>query len=201
MSIFKAGKTLAMSCVAGLMINAVGGIAFGATDDEVLIEEGREIFEETAGGVGCAMCHGATGTGSAELGAPYVRGVSAAVIDSALGGAVPVMEFLSLNQHEKDAVQAYLDYVLRAEETQLDPIAAAGKVIFEESAGGVGCASCHGDTGAGDIGIGPNIVNADAVLVFEQLQTNPAMTFIELTEDEVNQVSAYLRSLHDLEAH
>lgn len=171
----------------------------GFAQDDALVEQGREIFEETAGGVGCAMCHGATGTGSAELGAPFVRGVSEAALNSALDGAVPVMQFLDLDRHERQAVHAYLDYLLRAEETQLDPVAAAGKKIFEETAGGVGCAACHGESAHG--GVGPDIVGTDSVAILNQLANNEAMSFIELTEDEVNQVAAYMRYLHDLESH
>lgn len=82
---------------------------------------------------------------------------------------------------------------------ELDPIAAKGKVIFEETAGGVGCASCHGPTAEGDVG--PNIQGRDAVAILEQLETNEAMEFISLTNEERDQVAAYLRYLHDQVAH
>lgn len=86
-----------------------------------------------------------------------------------------------------------------AEAPTLDPVAAAGKIIFEETAGGVGCKECHGMNAEGDVG--PNIVGQDAVAILAQLQTNENMGFIELTEEEIDQVAAYLRYLHDLEAH
>jgi mono/diheme cytochrome c family protein len=81
----------------------------------------------------------------------------------------------------------------------LDPVAAAGKVIFEETAGGVGCAACHGMDATGDIG--PNIRGQDSVAVLQALSANEDMQFIELSKDEVDQVAAYLRYLHDIEAH
>lgn len=81
----------------------------------------------------------------------------------------------------------------------LDPIAAKGKVIFEETAGGVGCASCHGETAQGDVG--PNIQGRDALAILDQLNTNEAMQFIALSEEERDQVAAYLRYLHDQVAH
>lgn len=81
----------------------------------------------------------------------------------------------------------------------LGPEAAAGKVIYEETAGGVGCAMCHGDDASGDIA--PDIRGADPVLIFEQMQANQQMTFIDLSEEEVQQVSLYLRYLHELADH
>lgn len=88
---------------------------------------------------------------------------------------------------------------LAAQEVELDPVAAAGKVIFEKTAGGVGCAACHGMTAEGDIG--PNIVGRDSVAILDTLRVNAEMQFIQLTEEEIDQVAAYLRYLHDLEAH
>lgn len=81
----------------------------------------------------------------------------------------------------------------------LDPEAEAGKVIFEESAGGVGCAMCHGLDATGDVG--PYIIGMDSVAILEQLKNNGNMQFIDLSNEEVDQVSAYLRYLHDLEDH
>ena len=81
----------------------------------------------------------------------------------------------------------------------LDPVAALGKVIFEETAGGVGCQACHGMDAKGDIG--PDIRGRDSVAILAQLKTNEVMAFITLTPEEVDQVAAYLRYLHDIEAH
>lgn len=97
------------------------------------------------------------------------------------------------------SVLALLAFGAGSQAQDLDPVAAAGKVIFEETAGGVGCASCHGETGQGLEA--PNIVGKDSVAIFQQLQSNPDMQFIKLTREEVEQVATYLRYLHDLEAH
>lgn len=86
-----------------------------------------------------------------------------------------------------------------AEDVTLDPITAAGKVIFEETAGGVGCAMCHGMGALGDVG--PDIRGRDSVAILGQLKKNPDMKFIKLTKEEVDQVATYLRYLHDLEDH
>jgi len=86
-----------------------------------------------------------------------------------------------------------------AQAPTLDPVAAAGKVIFEETAGGVGCAACHGMDATGDFG--PDIRGQDSVAVLQALKANEDMQFIELSEVEVDQVAAYLRYLHDIEAH
>lgn len=87
----------------------------------------------------------------------------------------------------------------RAEDATLDPEAAAGKVIFEETAGDVGCKTCHGMDALGDVG--PNIRGKDSVAILRQLKTNPNMKFIKLTKQEVDQVATYLRYLHDAESH
>lgn len=75
----------------------------------------------------------------------------------------------------------------------LTPEQAAGKVIFEETAGGVGCASCHGMDASGDIG--PAIAGQTADNIKMQFSINENMMFIELTDEEVAQVAAYLDTL------
>ncbi len=77
----------------------------------------------------------------------------------------------------------------------LPPDVAAGKLIFEETAGGVGCASCHGMDAQGDDG--PAIVGAPVDLIIAQFDNNENMTFIELTDEEVQQVAAYLAYLSE----
>jgi len=191
-------KTMTPVACAALIAAAVTAFSASAQSDDQ-IEHGRVIYEETAGGVGCAMCHGMAATGDPDAGAPYIRGVSDAQLRSALTGAVPVMEFITLTTEEESAVLAYLQYLVRSESTELDPIAAAGRLLFEETAGGVGCVACHGDRGQGDIG--PDIRGQDSVVILDQLRTNEQMEFIQLSPDEVDQIAAYLRHLHDMEAH
>lgn len=84
-------------------------------------------------------------------------------------------------------------HVASGADAALDPSVAAGKIIFEETAGGVGCMSCHGQDATGDFG--PDIVGMDAAMIQVQLESNENMTFIELTDEEVEQVAAYLAYL------
>lgn len=86
-----------------------------------------------------------------------------------------------------------------AQDATLSPEAEAGRVIYEETAGGVGCQLCHGMDGTGDIG--PDIRGVDPTLILDQLRSNSQMEFITLSEQEVEQVALYLRHLHELEAH
>ena len=81
-----------------------------------------------------------------------------------------------------------------AQAPELTADEAAGKVIFEETAGGVGCASCHGMKAQGDIG--PAIAGQTVENIQLQMETNENMGFIELTEDELKQVEAYLAVLN-----
>jgi len=167
--------------------------------DDPRVAAGKELFEESAGGVGCATCHGLDGSGNPDAGGPYIRGVASSTFKSAVHGGVPVMEFLELNAKEEKEVFAYLTYLGKPTPVKLDPVAEAGKLIFEETAGGVGCASCHGASGQGNIG--PSIHGKDAVAIMKQLQVNEQMAFIHLTQDEIDQVAAYLRYLHDINTH
>ncbi|TAK74868.1 MAG: hypothetical protein EPO16_09960 [Dehalococcoidia bacterium] len=75
-----------------------------------LIAKGQIIFQQTAGGVGCQMCHGmeARGDGAAKLGAPNIRGADISRIRAALAGGVPVMGFIKLSEDEIVAVAAFV---------------------------------------------------------------------------------------------
>lgn len=88
------------------------------------------------------------------------------------------MGFLSLSRQETKAVLVYLQYLAHSTDIMLDPEIAAGKVIFEETAGGVGCQSCHGIDAKG--GFGPDIRGANAGSIREQLMGNEDMQFIKL---------------------
>lgn len=70
---------------------------------------------------------------------------------------------------------------------------AQGKLVFEKTAGGVGCAYCHGMDGKGLIG--PNIRGKTVENIRFQLANNPQMTFITLRDDEVQAAEAYLKYL------
>lgn len=76
-----------------------------ATD--AVLARGKEIFEKTAGGVGCAACHGMDGKGSSCIGAPANRGADEATVRKALA-SVGMMSIVKLNDEEITAVVAYL---------------------------------------------------------------------------------------------
>jgi mono/diheme cytochrome c family protein len=83
-----------------------------------------------------------------------------------------------------------------AQDPATDPVLAAGKKIFEETAGDVGCAACHGMMGKGDSG--PDIRGQTAENIKIQIEVNEDMGFIELTDEELDQVVAYLKYLDTL---
>jgi mono/diheme cytochrome c family protein len=80
-----------------------------------------------------------------------------------------------------------------AQDGTLDPLAAAGKVIFEVTAGGVGCAKCHGMDGRGNVG--PNIRGRSASAVQRALRNVGEMDIVNLSDAEIEQVVAYLQFL------
>jgi mono/diheme cytochrome c family protein len=72
-----------------------------------LAERGRLVFEQTAGGVGCASCHGMDGAGDAGLSTPDIRGADEARVRPALAG-VALMSGIRLTETELEAVLAHL---------------------------------------------------------------------------------------------
>jgi len=82
---------------------AVPAAAAGGT----LQAQGKVIFEQTAGGVGCAACHGMGGTGNSALGAPDIRGASQERVREALVG-VAMMTAIRLTDAEIEAVVGHL---------------------------------------------------------------------------------------------
>jgi mono/diheme cytochrome c family protein len=75
------------------------------SEEEALLAVGREIFEVTAGGVGCAFCHGTDGGGSAY--GPNIRRASRQDIANALRWAGEMSQ-IRLSEMEVDAVALYL---------------------------------------------------------------------------------------------
>ena len=72
--------------------------------DEVLAL-GKEVWDVTAGGEGCAACHGFDGLGGT---APNVLSASKSGIISAIRGGTPDMEHIVLTSDELDAVYEYM---------------------------------------------------------------------------------------------
>lgn len=83
------------------------------TASQEQLERGEKIFQETAGGVGCAYCHGVRGMGdgTAGAGAPVIAGAQQSAIRSSLAGAVPMMGFIKLSPTELEDVAAYVTYL------------------------------------------------------------------------------------------
>lgn len=73
---------------------------------------GRQIFEKTAGGIGCAACHGIDARGGAQAKAPDIRGADEMRVRSALAG-VTVMSRITLNDAEIAAVVSHLQELNR----------------------------------------------------------------------------------------
>jgi cytochrome c553 len=82
---------------------AAGPPAVGDT----LEARGKIIFEQTAGGVGCAACHGMDGKGRAALSTPDIRGAGEDRIRPALA-AVTLMRNIMLTDDEIAAVVEHL---------------------------------------------------------------------------------------------
>lgn len=76
-----------------------------AASDPVTL--GRRIFEQTAGSLGCASCHGVSGRGGGQLNAPDIRGADEARVRTALAG-VAAMSRIMLTDAEIAAVVAHL---------------------------------------------------------------------------------------------
>lgn len=70
------------------------------------------MFEEKAGGLGCAFCHGldGSGKGAAGVGAAFIRGRSEMEIRNAMQN-VAMMAIVKLTDAEITAVAEYLQYL------------------------------------------------------------------------------------------
>jgi hypothetical protein len=90
---------------------------------------GKLLYEETAGGVGCAYCHGLDGLGEGTAGveAPGIVAAKEAALRSSLAGAVPLMGFIKLTETEFAAVLLYLQYLKTPDPTLFE--GAALKII------------------------------------------------------------------------
>lgn len=75
-------------------------------DNDAVLILGEEIFLITAGGTGCAKCHGIDGQGTGD--GPSIIGVSKSAISTASGGGVPDMDDIKLTRDELEAVYQYL---------------------------------------------------------------------------------------------
>ncbi len=170
-----------------------------------VLANGEEIYQKTAGGVGCQLCHGPDATG---LVGPNIVGKTADEIRFQFENN-DQMKFIVLNNQEIEAVATYLQYLADPNAAALttdgaaaagpaapaidDPAVAAGEQVFQVTAGGVGCQLCHGQDAKGLIG--PNIVGKTADDIRFQFENNDQMKFITLTDAEIESVATYLQYL------
>jgi len=75
-----------------------------------------------------------------------------------------------------------------------DAMLAVGRQIFEVTAGGVGCAFCHGLDGAGGL-YGPNIRRASRQDIANALRWAGDMAEIRLSEEDIDAVALYVSRL------
>jgi len=73
---------------------------------------------------------------------------------------------------------------------------AEGRRAYHE-AGGTGCAVCHGDFGANELGLAPVVRGADAARIHASLVTMETMTFLQgaLNDEEIDAMAYYLAVL------
>lgn len=81
-----------------------------ASLDDELLAQGQLLFEKTAGGVGCASCHGMDARGNESIGAPDIQGRTTAQIRTALSG-VQMMSTVKVKPDEIKAIEAYLKHL------------------------------------------------------------------------------------------
>ncbi|MBI4313143.1 MAG: cytochrome c [Chloroflexi bacterium] len=82
-----------------------------APSGDAVLERGKLIFDKTAGGIGCAACHGLDGKGNgpAKVNAPDIRSKTEADVRAAVAGGVPMMQaIIKLTDDEFAAVAAYI---------------------------------------------------------------------------------------------
>jgi len=77
-----------------------------AGTDPAVLALGQEIFDVTAGGQGCAACHGFDGQGTQD--GPNIIGVSKSAINNATKGGVIDMDDINLSPDQLEAVYQYL---------------------------------------------------------------------------------------------
>jgi len=84
------------------------------------------------------------------------------------------------------------------EPVELDPDKVAkGRIVFEKTAGDVGCAVCHGNFGMGDLATAPNVRGVDEVRIRGALEGAEEMEFLinVLTAEDIENLSQYLQFL------
>ena len=70
-----------------------------------------------------------------------------------------------------------------------------GKTLYDESAGGVGCAMCHAVDARGDIG--PSLRGKSLGDIQFAMENNEQMSFIIVSPEEIEAIAAYLQQLNN----
>lgn len=83
-----------------------------------------------------------------------------------------------------------------AGEPVLTPFQAAGRLLFEETAGDVGCQACHGPDATGTE-LAPDIRGKDEAAIMQNLVINQNMTFLALSTEDIEALAVYLAYLRD----
>jgi len=97
---------MALAVALLLALGAAPSTGAQAFDMEA-VERGRLVYDVTAGGVGCAMCHAPFATG--DIG-PDIRGMTARDVSDSLD-LIPDMSFIALSDADLEDVGAFLGWL------------------------------------------------------------------------------------------
>jgi mono/diheme cytochrome c family protein len=114
-------------------------------------------------------------------------GDTSSTADVTTGQPGPTAEVATTTPPEPEVVETTVPSASEAD------LLALGEEVYQVTAGGIGCKSCHGTDGLGDIG--PAIIGKSAETIRIQLDFNENMFFIILTDEEIEAVAAYLKVL------
>ena len=106
-----------------------------------------------------------------------------------------------LEEHGGVVIQAQTESAEQTPSQTFDPeLVAIGREVFQVTAGGVGCASCHGHFALGDIGIGPDLRGSDEVRIRGGLEAVEVMEFLvnQLTDADIKALAEFLSYLGTL---
>lgn len=110
-SVPAAGVAAAVATAVPAAAAVATGVPAATASRDAVLARGKEIFQKTAGGVGCAYCHGPEAKGGASgTTAPNIRGgvATEAKLRAALAGGAPLMSFIKLDDEEIEAVLRYV---------------------------------------------------------------------------------------------
>lgn len=106
-----------------------------------------------------------------------------------------------LGNQNADVIRAQTETTEQTPSQTFDPeLVAIGREVFQVTAGGVGCASCHGNFALGDIGIGPDLRGSDEVRIRGGLEAVEVMEFLvnQLTDADIKALAEFLSYLGTL---